>query len=276
VGKLLADRVVSKEIIKTTLLRGWKILGTSTFKVLGENLFIIQFIHEWDKSKVLDGRPWIFEGNLFAVEDFDGFMPPTQLVFDKAAFWVRMLNLPLACMTKEIGIKIGSSVGEVEEVDVLEEGVEWGEFLRVRVVLDLTKPLARGRILKDSPNRRQGYGRGGRDASPAVRPNRYCSPEEERSRSTAGSRPGAGRFRDATPVKGGVLGGSQINPHPDLAGVKSGNARWDQNGSSDRVTAEFGEGINIPPPRSFPSADSEEGGGKRGVFPCPKISNGFC
>jgi hypothetical protein len=148
VGKLLSDRIVSKEIIKSTLLRGWKLTGPSTFKVLGANLFIIEFKHAWDKSNVLEGRPWIFEGNLFAVEEFNGLTPPTQLTFAKAAFWVRMFNLPLACMGTDIGHKIGSSVGEVEDVDIVDDGVGWGEFLRVRIVVDLTKPLARGRMLK--------------------------------------------------------------------------------------------------------------------------------
>lgn len=38
VGKLLAERMVSKEIIKSTLLRGWKPSGTLSFKVLGISL----------------------------------------------------------------------------------------------------------------------------------------------------------------------------------------------------------------------------------------------
>ena len=58
---------------------------------------------------------------------------------------MRMFNLPLACMSKEAGIRIGSTVGKVEGVDV-DEVMGWGEFLRVRIVLDLSKPISRGRI----------------------------------------------------------------------------------------------------------------------------------
>jgi hypothetical protein len=54
----------------------------------------------------------------------------------------------LACMSREMGQRIGASMGVVEEVDVDEAGVGWGEFLRVRIVLDVTKPLSRGRFLK--------------------------------------------------------------------------------------------------------------------------------
>ena len=77
VGKLMGERIVSKETIKDTLKRWWRISGTFTFKILGENVFLIEFEQAKDKRRVLDGRPWVFEGNLFLVEDFDGRTAPT-------------------------------------------------------------------------------------------------------------------------------------------------------------------------------------------------------
>lgn len=59
--------------------------------------------------------------------------PPNQLEFEKVAFWVWMFNLPLACMGKEIGHRIGSTVGEVVDVDITNDGVGWGEFLKVKI-----------------------------------------------------------------------------------------------------------------------------------------------
>ena len=59
-----------------------------------------------------------------------------------------MYNLPLACMSKVMGLHIGALVGEVLEVEVDDNGVGWGEYLRVRLILDLSKPLSRGRRLK--------------------------------------------------------------------------------------------------------------------------------
>jgi hypothetical protein len=96
----------------------------------------------------MEGRPWTFDGNLVSLAEFDGVRPVAELEFEKVPFWVRMYDLPLACMSKAMGLRIGATVGEVLEVDVDEEGVGWGEFLRVRIVLDLTKPLSRGRRLK--------------------------------------------------------------------------------------------------------------------------------
>jgi hypothetical protein len=59
-----------------------------------------------------------------------------------------MVNLPLACIGRETGRVIGALVGEVEAVDTDGKGVGWGESLRVKIRLDLTKPLAHGRMLK--------------------------------------------------------------------------------------------------------------------------------
>jgi hypothetical protein len=123
-------------------------LGMPTFKVLGNSLFLVDFVNETNKKRVLEGRPWVFEGHLFAIEDYDGLTPPAKYLFDKAAFWVRMINLPLACMSLTVGNQIGSSMGQVEEVDVDEGGIGWGESLRVKITLDLHKPLIRGRVIK--------------------------------------------------------------------------------------------------------------------------------
>jgi hypothetical protein len=148
VGKLVADHLVSEKAILTSLLRGWKPSKTPIFTVLRDNLFLVEFADENDKTSVLEGRPWVFEGNLFAVEDYDGLTTPSEISFDKAAFWVRMIGLPLACMNLTVGHQIGSSMGQVEEVDVDDGGMGWGEFLRVKITLDLQKPLMRGRMLK--------------------------------------------------------------------------------------------------------------------------------
>jgi hypothetical protein len=153
VGKLLADRVVGKEVLKTPMIRAWQPSGRVTFKNLGPNLFLIEFQYEWDKSRIMEGRPWTFDGHLLSMVEYNGVKPLQQVNFDRAAFWVRMSNLPLACMSREVGISIGSSVGAVEDVDVADDGVGWGEFLRVRIVLDLSKPLPRGRTIRvrDTP-----------------------------------------------------------------------------------------------------------------------------
>lgn len=50
-------------------------------------------------------------------------------------------------MTEEWGNQIVNSVGKVLEVDVGNDGVGWGKFLRVKVEIPLCKALARSRFI---------------------------------------------------------------------------------------------------------------------------------
>ena len=60
-------------------------------------------------------------------------------------FWIQLHNLPLKSRKRETGYVIGSTIGEVLEVDVAETGVQWGQCLRVRVQVDVMKKLVRGK-----------------------------------------------------------------------------------------------------------------------------------
>jgi hypothetical protein len=123
VGKLLSERSINKEIIKTPMVRAWQPTGSVFFKTLGSNLFLIDLENLWDKDRILEGQPWTFDGDLLSLLDFDGLTLIEDLEFEKAAFWVRMYRLPLACMGKDVGFQVGSTVGEVEDIDVLDDGV---------------------------------------------------------------------------------------------------------------------------------------------------------
>jgi hypothetical protein len=56
--------------------------------------------------------------------------------------------MPLLFMTKGIGMKIEELMGRLMETDLAGDGAGWGRCLRIRVELDLSKPLERGRALK--------------------------------------------------------------------------------------------------------------------------------
>ena len=58
-----------------------------------------------------------------------------------------MHDMPLLCMAKGVGTKIGNSLGNLHDVDVVGDGVGWGRCQRICVTIDLTNPLERGRAL---------------------------------------------------------------------------------------------------------------------------------
>jgi hypothetical protein len=147
IGKIWTDRNVNQEAFKSIFSNIWRIVGSVKFKKLKDNIWLFEFSDEGDKLRVLDGRPWSFDRQIVVLNEFDGSTPPSQLEFNHSPFWVQVHNMPLLCMNKNVGTKIGNSLGDLADVDVAGNGLGWGSYLRLRVSLDITKPLDRGRAL---------------------------------------------------------------------------------------------------------------------------------
>jgi hypothetical protein len=147
VGNIWAGKHVNREAFTSMLSRVWRLVGNVVFKDLHDNLWLFEFEKEDDKSRVLAGRPWSFDRQIVVLNEFDGQCPPAQMTFTHSPIWIQVHDMPLLCMTKGIGMKIGASLGDLEDVDVAGEGVGWGRCLCLRVSIDLSKPLERGRAL---------------------------------------------------------------------------------------------------------------------------------
>jgi len=78
------------------------------------------------------------------VVDFDGSKWLKELEFVSVPIWIRVFDLPLGLMNEETARRIGNKAGRFLEVDMDEDGLAVGEFLRIKVLLDIRKPLFRG------------------------------------------------------------------------------------------------------------------------------------
>jgi hypothetical protein len=61
-------------------------MGEVSFNAIGDNMFIVEFEHVWVKSRVLEGRSWLYDGNPVSLKEFDGLTPLSGLNFDMASF----------------------------------------------------------------------------------------------------------------------------------------------------------------------------------------------
>lgn len=68
--------------------------------------------------------------------------------FVKEHFWVQLHNLPFRCMNRYHGKIIDETIGMVIEVNVDTDDIGWVHFQRVRVVINMSKPLACNRSIK--------------------------------------------------------------------------------------------------------------------------------
>ena len=66
-----------------------------------------------------------------------------DLVFDKVPFWVQVYDIPFRFANKVVAKGICSGIGEVCPLDF--SVMEGGDFMRMQVILDISKPLSCGR-----------------------------------------------------------------------------------------------------------------------------------
>ncbi|XVF47816.1 hypothetical protein PTKIN_Ptkin03bG0141300 [Pterospermum kingtungense] len=162
-GKLLTRRPFNKEAFMETMKAIWKITNEVEIMAIEENLFLFKFQGARDKERVLEGAPWSFDKSLLLFQEFNGALRPDEYVFDKATFWVRIYGLLLGMMNKTIGARIGESLGRLIKADkslgkLIKaddslDGGGWTTFVRLRVELNITKPLRR--VIKLSSGEKQ-------------------------------------------------------------------------------------------------------------------------
>ena len=146
-GRLLTKRSYNVEAFKRTMTNVWGLAHGVAIRVLSPNLFAFQFFHWKDLKKVMDGRPWCFGNMLLLLMEAIGEEQPDHVTINQSPFWVRIENLPFNYRSDEIIRALVGNMGEILELE--EDVVGIGRYRRVRVLMDVTKPICRFRRLKD-------------------------------------------------------------------------------------------------------------------------------
>lgn len=148
VAKFFTKRRVNLEAVANTLKSAWRTEFSFEVRDLGENKAIFLFEDETDMVRVLTNGPWSFDKYLVAIHKLGEKEQIQNICFEKVSFWVQLHDVPTRRMTRETGEKIGRTLGEIEEVDIPATANLLGKFIRVRVKMEITKPLCRGRLIK--------------------------------------------------------------------------------------------------------------------------------
>ena len=115
---------------------------------MGENRALFLFQTMDDLDRVLQLGPWSYDKYLLILHKLQAGDSAQKACLERVSFWVQIHGLPTMSQTKEVGMCIGETLGVVEKVDVDDSGFCMGEFLRIRVSLNITEPLCRGRKIR--------------------------------------------------------------------------------------------------------------------------------
>ncbi|KAL5804902.1 hypothetical protein ACOSQ3_031702 [Xanthoceras sorbifolium] len=143
VGRLLSSRLTNCEAFRSLIARIWRTTHAVEVEHVGGNVYAFHFHNSLDWKRVLTGGPWNFDNALLVLEVLSGYGDFSEMSFRKADFWIQIHNAPLICMTKNIGLLHGEHIGEVKDIDLGASSDCFGKFIRVRVSIDVTKPLKR-------------------------------------------------------------------------------------------------------------------------------------
>jgi hypothetical protein len=95
-----------------------------------------------DWLKITEEGPWLFRQNAVIIEKYDGLAAPESIDLNFVAVWMQIHKLPPGYRKKNLITNLTEKkVGKVLQVETEIEGVN--NFVRVRVKLDVRKPLAR-------------------------------------------------------------------------------------------------------------------------------------
>lgn len=130
------------------MLLAWGNPAGLQIKEVGWNFFLFIFRDKKSLNKVLLGTPWVYDKYLLNVHPWEPGLKSVSPLFDICNMWVQVWNIPLHWMSKDVGRKIGNALGGSCDVVIPENGSKEGRYLRLKVMLNITKPLPRGKLIK--------------------------------------------------------------------------------------------------------------------------------
>ena len=147
-GKFCTKRRVNLESVARVLKAVWRTEKNFEVCDMGDNKVLFCFEEARDLDRVLLLSPWSFDKYLVVLHKLAVGEAVNKLKFQRASFWVQIHGLPTMNQTREVGLRIGGILGEVEKVDVDEKSFCLGGYLRIRVSMGITQPLCRGRRVR--------------------------------------------------------------------------------------------------------------------------------
>ncbi|TXG53141.1 hypothetical protein EZV62_022310 [Acer yangbiense] len=147
VGKVLSGKRVNREAFKTLIDQLWSPFGAVETEVVGDNIFMFYFNNQVDRDRIWQRGPWYFEKSLIALEKLVGTGDISLLGFNRVELWVQIHEVPIMCMNRRMAKWMAEQIWEV--IDILSESKEcWGRYIRVKVRINILKPLKRWLRLK--------------------------------------------------------------------------------------------------------------------------------
>ncbi|XP_057444745.1 uncharacterized protein LOC130736988 [Lotus japonicus] len=142
-GKALTRARVGFGPLRAMMLGLWNSRNCLEVRHVGTNLFSFRFKSTKDRDLVLKSEPWFFNRHMLALNKFDATCNPVEVPMTQVPFWVQVHGLPSTFRTETVARSLAKGFDGFLDWDRRRDG----ECLRVRVWVNIGKPLRKGQMV---------------------------------------------------------------------------------------------------------------------------------
>ena len=143
--RVLMMKTFSQGALIADMRAAWNPAKAVTWRRINPNLFSVKFNCLADSNMAMHQGPWEFIGfGALIMAEYDGLSNPETIKLDKLETWCQIHKLPDVVLKKEAFVRnMAQRVGEVQELQIALPNGFVGQFIRVRVRLDVEQKLTR-------------------------------------------------------------------------------------------------------------------------------------
>ena len=97
-------------------------------------------------ERILSSEPWSLDKHLIVLQRYEKGSNIQTMDFNRVVFWVQVHNIHSRFMNQEVAEQICEPIGTICRPQNAPDG-DGGGFMQVRIAIDITQPLCRGRII---------------------------------------------------------------------------------------------------------------------------------
>lgn len=148
IGRFLMERNINFNAMQNVMASLWRPKKGMEIHELGEQRFSFVFFHKLDLQKVTEGGPWTFEQSLLLYHILGENENPHTVPLNNMDIWMQVYDVPKGLISEKLLQNIGNFVGKFVISDANNINGVWKMFLRIRVTLNVEKPIKRRMKLK--------------------------------------------------------------------------------------------------------------------------------
>ena len=110
--KLQINKDYNKEAFKAIVRRLLRCLSGVSITEVGNNLYMATFDKGSEMEEIIAKGPWPFNKCFILLKRLHGDTSPFDVKFPNAYFWIRVFNIPVKSMNRDVSSRLANEIGE--------------------------------------------------------------------------------------------------------------------------------------------------------------------